>query len=121
MSKDSFIINRLKSIGFAFKGMMTLLRTEASIQLQFLIALFVTAAGFYFNISKFEWMIQIAMIGLIMSIEGLNTAIESVADFIHPEHHRKIGRLKDIAAGAVFIAAITAVIVGLLIYIPKLF
>lgn len=120
MPKEPFLLNRLKSVGFAFKGMVLLLKTEASIQLQFFIALAVTAAGFYFNISTTEWVVQIAMIGLVMSIEGLNTAIESMADFIHPEHHHKIGRLKDIAAGAVFIAAITAVIIGGIIYLPKL-
>ena len=120
MPKEPFIINRLKSVGFAFKGMVLLLKTEASIQLQFLIALAITFAGFYFQISTAEWVIQIAMIGLVMSIEGLNTAIESMADFIHPEHHHKIGRLKDIAAGAVLIASITAVIIGGIIYLPKM-
>lgn len=119
MSKDGFIVNRIKSIGFAFKGMILLLKTEASIQLQFLIALAVTALGFYFDISRTEWIVQLSMIAMVMSVEGLNTAIESIADFIHPEQHQQIGRLKDIAAGAVFIAAIIAVIVGLIIYIPK--
>ena len=120
MAKDPFLINRLKSVGFAFKGMVLLFRTEASIQLQLIIALVVTAGGFYFNISRTEWIIQIAVIGLVISMEGLNTAIESMADFIHPEHHQKIGRIKDIAAGAVFIAAIIAVTIGLLIYLPKM-
>ena len=55
-----------------------------------------------------------------MSIEGINTAIEAIADFIHPEKHEKIGFIKDIAAGAVFIASIAAVIAGLIIYLPKM-
>ena len=55
-----------------------------------------------------------------MSIEGLNTAVEEIADFIHPEFHNKIGLIKDLAAGAVFIAATTATIVGLIIYVPKI-
>ena len=120
MAKESFIINRLKSIGFAFRGLVVLVKTEASIPLQLIIALIVTAGGFYFKISRAEWIIQVTMIGLVMSIEGLNTAIESMADFIHPEHHRHIGRIKDIAAGAVLVAAIVAVITGLLIYLPKM-
>ena len=120
MAKEPFIINRLKSIGFAFRGLVLLLKTEASIQLQFIIAIVVTAGGFYFNISRTEWLIQIAMIGLVISIEGLNTAIESMADFIHPEQHQQIGKIKDMAAGAVLIAAILAVITGVLIYIPKM-
>jgi diacylglycerol kinase (ATP) len=76
-------------------------------------------AGFYFNISHEEWMFQTLAIGLVLSIEGLNTAVEKVADFIHPEFHQKIGFIKDIAAGAVFFAAMTAIAIGLMIYIPK--
>ncbi len=118
--KEPFIINRLKSVGYAFKGMVFLIRTESSIQIQVVIAIVVTIAGFYFNISSTEWMIQIAMIGLVMSIEGVNTAIEYIADFIHPEHHSKIGLIKDVAAGAVFIASIIAVIIAGFIYLPKM-
>ena len=117
--KESFIINRLKSVGYAFKGMLILIRTEASIQTQILIAIIVTIAGFYFEISKTEWMAQLGMIGLVMSIEGINTAIEYIADFVHPEQHHKIGLIKDVAAGAVFIASIVAVIMAGIIYIPK--
>jgi len=51
--------------------------------------------------------------------ESLNTAIEKIADFIHPEYHKQIGFIKDISAGAAFFAAIFAVIIGLIIYIPK--
>lgn len=119
--KDSFLVNRLKSVGWAFKGALLLLRTEASIQIQFVVAILVTIAGFYFDISRTEWLIQVAMIGLVMSIEGVNTSIEYIADFIHPELHASIGRIKDVAAGAVFIASIAAVIVASIIYYPKLF
>ncbi|MBC3846628.1 diacylglycerol kinase family protein [Winogradskyella echinorum] len=117
--KESFIVNRLKSVGYAFKGMLILIKTEASIKIQVFIAIAVTIAGFYFEISKTEWIAQLAMIGLVMSIEGINTAIEYIADFIHPEYHKKIGLIKDISAGAVFIASIVAVIVAGIIYIPK--
>lgn len=117
---EPFIINRLKSVGYAFKGMLILIKTEASIKIQLCIAIAVTIAGFYFNISATEWMLQIAMIGLVMSTEGINTAIECIADFIHPEHHPKIGLIKDVAAGAVFIASIIATIIAGIIYLPKL-
>ena len=117
--KESFIINRLKSVGYAFKGMLILIRTEASIKIQLAIAIVMTIAGFYFEISKTEWIAQLSMIGLVMSIEGINTAIEYIADFVHPEHHHKIGLIKDVAAGAVFIASVVAVIIAGIIYIPK--
>ena len=119
--KESFIKNRLKSVGYAFKGALLLLKTEASIKIQFVIAIIVTIAGFYFEISSNEWIVQLLAIGLVMSIEGINTAIEEIANFIHPEQHPKIGLIKDIAAGAVFIASVFASIVGLTIYLPKIF
>jgi diacylglycerol kinase (ATP) len=119
--KDNLILNRIKSIGYAFKGAVLLLKTETSIKIQFVIALLMTVLGFCCNISSTEWMIQVLAIGIVMSIEGLNTAIEEIADFIHPEQHNKIGFIKDIAAGAVFIASVSAIITGLIIYIPKIF
>lgn len=118
--KESFVANRIKSIGYAFNGALLLLKTEASIKVQFVLGLLVTAAGFFFNISLTEWLIQLLAIGLVMSVEGVNTAIEQIADFIHPEFHEKIGRIKDIAAGAVFFSSIFAVIAGLIIYLPKI-
>jgi diacylglycerol kinase (ATP) len=119
--KKSFFINRLKSVGFAFKGAYFLLKTEASIQVQFGIFIMLTVFGFYFNISTAEWLFQFLAIGMVMSIEGINTAVEEIADFIHPEKHKKIGLIKDIGAGAVFIASVFAIIIGLIIYIPKIF
>jgi diacylglycerol kinase (ATP) len=118
--KESFLVNRLKSVGYAFKGMLILIKTEASIKIQLFIAIVVTGAGFYFEISKTEWLVQITIIGLVMSIEGINTAIEYIADFIHPDQHPKIGLIKDVAAGAVFIASIVAVIIAGIIYLPKI-
>ncbi len=120
MPKESFFKNRIKSVGYALKGMFLLLRTEASIKIQFVIALVVTGAGFYFNISNTEWMIQLVAIGMVMGIEGLNTAVEKISDFIQPKNDPKIGFIKDISAGAVMIVSILAGIVGLLIYMPKL-
>ena len=117
----NFIVNRIKSIRYAFKGAYLLITTEASIKVQFFIGTLITIAGFYYHISAIEWMIQILTIATIMSIEGLNTAVEKIADFVHPNHHKKIGFIKDIAAGAVFITAIAAVVIGCIIYIPKIF
>ena len=119
--ETSYFFKRLKSIVHAFNGALTLLKTEASIQVQSVIAVLVTIAGFYFEISKMEWIIQCLAIGMVLGIEGLNSAIEAIADFIHPEHNKKIGLLKDIAAGSVFFVAIAAIIAGILIYFPKVF
>ena len=121
MAKESFLVNRIKSVGFALRGALLLIRTEASIKIQVFIAIVVTAAGFYFNISSTEWILQILAIGLVMGIEGLNTAVEKISDFVHPDHNPKIGFIKDIAAGAVMLVSIASSIVGLIIYLPKVF
>jgi diacylglycerol kinase (ATP) len=115
----TFLSGRFKSIGFALKGAIKLITTEHSVMAQCVIALLTIAAGIYFKISREEWMFQTFAIGLVLAIEGLNTAIEKIADFIHPEFHNKIGFIKDIAAGAVFFAAITAFAIGCFIYFPK--
>lgn len=99
--------------------MLILIKTEASIQVQLFIALVITIAGFYFDISKTEWIAQLVMIGMVLSIEGMNTAVEYIADFIHPEYHKKIGLIKDVAAGAVFLASVIAIIIAGIIYIPR--
>lgn len=116
-----FITGRIKGGGYAIKGAWLLLRHEPSIQVQFVIAVLMTIAGFYFEITVTEWMLQIFAIGLVMATEGVNTAIENIADFVHADYHVKIGRIKDVAAGAVFFAAIVAVIIGLIIYLPYIF
>jgi diacylglycerol kinase (ATP) len=116
---NSLFTGRLKSVKFAFLGAVKLITTEHSIMVQFSIGILMTIAGFYFHISTTEWLFQTMAIGLIMSIEGLNTAVEKIADFIHPNYHERIGFIKDIAAGAVFFAALTAIAIGLIIYIPK--
>jgi diacylglycerol kinase (ATP) len=119
MKQDyTFVTGRLKSLKFALAGAYKLVTTEHSIMVQFTLGILVTLAGFYFQISKIEWLFQTLAIGLVLSVEGMNTAVEKIADFIHPEFHSRIGFIKDIAAGAVFFAAITALIIGALIYIP---
>jgi diacylglycerol kinase (ATP) len=116
---NSFLGKRLKGCGYAIKGAWMLLRNEASIQVQAFIGICVTIAGFYFDISTTEWILQILAVGMVMSIEGLNTAAEEIANFVHPDYHDKIGYIKDVAAGAVFFAAVAATIFGCIIYIPK--
>ena len=118
--KDNFLLGRIKSIKYAAKGGWILLSTEHSIIAQVFIAIIMTAIGFWAELTLTEWMFQIFAIGLLIVAEAANTSIEYICDFIHPEHHRKIGFIKDIAAGIPFIASIFAVIIGLLIYIPKI-
>jgi len=119
--RDSFLGKRIRGGGYAIKGAWLLLRHEQSIQVQFVLAIIMCIAGYFFEITKTEWMFQFLAIGLIMTAEGLNSGLEAMADFVHPDFHSKIGHIKDIAAGSVFIAAITAVIIGAFIYFPYIF
>ena len=116
---NTFFTGRLKSMGFAWKGAIKLITTEHSIMVQFSIGILMTIAGFYFDITSTEWMFQILAIGFVLAVEGLNTAVEKIADFVHPKFHERIGFIKDIAAGAVFFAALTAIAIGAIIYVPK--
>jgi diacylglycerol kinase (ATP) len=121
MNASDFVINRIKSVKFAYIGMYKLITTEHSIMIQACIGIIAIVAGYFFNITKLEWMIQLLAIAMVMSIEGMNTAVEKIADFIHPEYHEKIGFIKDISAGAVFIVAILSLIVGVMIYYPYVY
>jgi diacylglycerol kinase (ATP) len=121
MAEESLFKNRFRGFYFALKGAFLLLRTEKSIQVQFAVAIAITAAGFYYGITPMEWMMQTLAIGLVMGVEGVNTAVEKLADYIQPRLDPKIGFIKDVSAGAVMFAAITAVAVGLIIYLPRIF
>ncbi len=118
---ETLFSGRLKSISYAVKGAIKLITSEHSIMVQATIAVIMTVAGFYFGINRYEWMMQILVFGLVLSIEGLNTAVEKIADFVHPDYHERIGFIKDIAAGAVLFAALTAIAIGCIIYFPYLF
>ncbi len=118
--KDNFIVERIRSIKFSLRGIWFLISTESSIKVQLFIVLLISLAGFYFNINTIEWLIQTLAIGLVLVAESLNTGIEKLADFVHPDYHKKIGFIKDVSAGSSGIAAIISLIIAAIIYIPKI-
>ncbi len=118
--ENGFVKGRIKSFKYALKGMWLLITTEHSIMVQMAIGLIVMVFGWWYRISATEWILQILAIGIVLVAESLNTAIEKICDFIHPDHHKRIGFIKDISAGAVSFAAISAIIIGLIIYLPKM-
>ena len=117
--EDGFFIGRIKSVKYALRGMFLLIKTEHSIMVQFVIAIIMTVLGFILDISATEWMFQFLAIGLVLVAESANTAVEKLSDFVHSEYHKEIGFVKDIAAGAPAFAAIIAMIIGCIIYLPK--
>lgn len=118
MFNKSFIKSRISGLKYASRGAWLLVKREQSIQVQLFVSVVVFGAGLYFEITTTEWMFQLLAIGLVLSIEGLNTAIEEISNFVHPDFHNRIGLIKDISAGAVFFAAIIAVIIAAIIYTP---
>ena len=122
MSRSAnFLTKRLKSVKYALKGIWLLITTEPSIMIQFSIAIIITVVGFLVGLSSTEWALQFLTIGLVLVAESANTAIEKLSDFVHKDYHKDIGFIKDIAAGAPAFAAIVAVIIASIIYIPKFY
>lgn len=113
--------NILKSFKYAFEGILEGLKTERNMKIHFSIMILVIIFGIMLKISKSEWIICIILFGLVISLELVNTAIENTVDLIIQEKHPKAKLAKDAAAGAVLISAISSAIIGLIIFIPKMF
>jgi diacylglycerol kinase (ATP) len=110
----------LKSFKYAFTGIRHGLE-EHNMKVHVLITLLVMIFGFYFSITAHEWIAVILSIGLVIATELLNTALEEVCDIVtelQPASYKRAGKPKDIGAGAVLVTAITAAVVGLLIFVP---
>lgn len=120
--KESFNLKkRLKSFTYAGKGIASFVCKEHNAWIHITAIVVVTIAGFYFGITKTEWIAVALCFGLVLSAEAFNSAIERVVDLASPERHPLAGDAKDIAAGAVLICAIAAAIVGGIIFIPYIF
>jgi diacylglycerol kinase len=114
------IFKRLKSFEHAFNGLLILIKEEHNARIHLFATICVVIAGVLFKISLNEWIAIIFSIGLVFCLEIINSSIENIADFIYPEKHEKIKKIKDLAASGVLISAITALIIGLIIFIPKI-
>ena len=117
--KKAFI-RRLNSFSHALRGMAHLVRTQPNARVHLLATLLVCAAGFYFGLERMEWLWLIVAMVLVWSAEAFNTALEQLANVVHPERHPGIGRAKDVAAAAVLIAALGAAVIGVLVFAPYL-
>lgn len=121
MKQQRFSISkRLKSFKYAFNGLRILIKEEHNARIHLFATVCVIIAGLFFNISMNEWIGVIFSIGLVFSLEIINSSIENIADFISPEKHEMIKKIKDLSASGVLISAITALIIGLIIFIPKI-
>lgn len=115
---NTFFIQRLKSFVYALQGVAHLVRTQPNARLHLLAAVLVCSVGGYVGLSRAEWVWVVVAITLVWSAEAFNTALEQLADALHPQQHPGIGRAKDGAAAAVLIAALGAAVIGLLVFVP---
>ncbi len=114
------IKERIKSFGYAFQGLFYAIRTQHNLWIQVFASIVVIALGLIYNISLAEWLFIIFAIGFVIVAELFNTAIETLADIVSPEINKKAKITKDVAAAAVLISSITALLIGLLIFIPRI-
>ncbi len=118
--KPFSIKKRIQSFGFAFKGIAHVFANEHNMWIHLCAAFCVIVSGFYFHIDRTEWLFVLLCIGGVIAAELVNSAIEKLVDLVSPQQNINAGLIKDIAAGAVLIIAIVSVIVGAIIFIPKI-
>jgi len=121
MEEKFSLKDRINSFKYAFNGLKILLKEEHNMRIHFVIMLLVTGCGFLFGISLVEWTSVLLAIGFVIVTEAVNSAIENVADFVSPGKNENIKKIKDVSAFAVLFSAFIAVIVGLIIFIPKIY
>lgn len=121
MRKAQFSIkSRIKSFYYAAKGIAALFSREHNAKIHLAAAIAVVLMGFFFHISYYEWMAVVIVIGMVFLAELFNTAIESLGDVVDPNRNFEIGRVKDLAAGAVLVSAIVALVIGGIVFIPHI-
>lgn len=115
------IKSRVSSFGFAFEGLFSFFRNETNAWIHLASTLVVATLTLYFKLSSNEIICLVIVTGLVWVAELFNTAIERIMDFVSGQRHPGIKIIKDLAAGAVLLSAVTAFITGAIIFIPKLF
>ena len=108
------------SVGFALEGIKQFVFRNRNAKIQIVMAVAVITLGLAVSLSSFQWMLVLFCIGLVISLEMINSAIERYCDLITTDFHSGIKIIKDVAAGAVLVASFTSLIIGLIIYIPAL-
>ncbi len=110
----------LKSFGYAFAGIKAAIMTERNMRIHLVISIFVILAGAWLPLSTIEWIFVLIAIGGMLALELINSAIERIVDLVTADYHLLAKAAKDMAAGAVLVYAIMCVIIGLIIFLPKI-
>lgn len=119
MNKKS--ISRLNSFYFAFKGLSAAFKSEKNMLLHIAALLLAVSMGILFEVSLNEWLSIAIVSGMVISAELFNTSIEALTDLSEPHYNEKAGNVKDLSAAAVLIAALTACVTGLIVFVPKIY
>ena len=112
---------RIKSFGYAFRGLFTLVKTQPNAKFHLFATICVICLSLYLHITGMEWAVIALAIGMVWAAEALNTGLEFLADRVAPEWHELIRNAKDVSAAGVLMASIAAAVAGLLIFIPHIF
>jgi diacylglycerol kinase len=119
-NKPFSISDRMKSFVYAFEGILTFFRTQHNAWLHFAAAIAVICLGFLCKLGACDWCVVISAIALVFITEMLNTAVEFLTDLASPQFHPLAKKAKDVAAASVLIASVTAAILGLIVFLPKI-
>jgi diacylglycerol kinase (ATP) len=110
----------IRGFGYAFNGLLHAAKTQLNFRVHLVCAVIAMALGYALHISTAEWLWISLCIGMVLLTELINTAIELLVDLVSPEYNEKAGRIKDMCAAAVLITAITALVIGGVIFVPKI-
>ena len=110
----------IRGFGYAFKGIGHAAKTQLNFRVHLVCAVIAVLLGYGLHISNAEWLWISLCIGMVLLTELINTAIELLVDLVSPDYNEKAGRIKDMCAAAVLVTAITAVVIGCVIFLPKL-
>jgi diacylglycerol kinase len=113
--------NFLFSFKYAFSGLCFMFKNERNFKVQFFIFVITIILGFLLNITRAEFIYVLLISSLILGLEIINSSIEKVLDFIHQDKNPKVKVIKDISAGATLLASIFGLVIGALIFIPKIY
>jgi diacylglycerol kinase (ATP) len=113
--------DRFKSFSYALNGLKHVLKLERNFHIHIIAGVTAIMLGLVFRISYWDWMMVIMCIGFVLFAEIVNTAVEKLTDMVSPQKNEIAGKVKDIAAGAVLVAAITAFVIGSVIFLPHIF
>jgi diacylglycerol kinase (ATP) len=114
------LVQRLHSFRHAFRGLRFLIVSQHNARIHAVATVLVIALGIVLRVTRQDWLWLIVAIALVWIAEAFNTALETIADEISLKHRARLGRAKDLAAAAVLLAAITAAVIGLIVFTPRL-